>query len=64
MEGGGGGGGEGGWLLCIPLPHCSGRPDLITIKAFLNCLIISIDLIFIIMIIFKLKKKNPKLTNC
>ena len=47
MGGGYGGGGAGGHL-CIPIPHCSGHPDLITIKA---CLIINIAVFIIIVII-------------
>ena len=42
----GGGGSEG--LLCIPILHCSGHLDLITIKA---CLIISIQSAIIIIIV-------------
>ena len=42
----GGGGSEG--LLCIPILHCSGHPDLITIKA---CLIINIQSVIVIIIV-------------
>ena len=42
----GGGGSEG--LLCIPILHCSGHLDLITIKA---CLIINIQPVIVIIIV-------------